>query len=72
MILDGVVTPLIQLCRVISSRTVEPYRCQSFLGEYCLICRVFSSLGVYRRRCVSLFNVTLLIQYVIYIIFLRL
>ena len=55
MILDGVCySALIQFCRVILSRMVEPYLSQSSLDEYCLICRVLSSLGVYRRPCVAL------------------
>ena len=40
----GLVTPLIQFCRVILSRMVEPYRCQSFLDEYyCLLSSTFVS-----------------------------
>ena len=58
----GLVTPLIQFCRVISSGMVEPSRSQSSLDEYCLICRVLSSLGVYRRPYVSP-NAPMFIQY---------
>ena len=49
----GLVTPLIQLCRVISSGMVDPSYSQSSFDEYCLICRVLSTLSVYRRPCVS-------------------
>ena len=36
----GLATPLIQFCRVISSRIVETSCRQSSLDEYYLICRV--------------------------------
>ena len=48
----GLVTPLIQFCRGISSGMIEPSCSQSFLDEYCLIRRVLSSLGVHGRPCV--------------------
>ena len=73
MILDGACySAIIQFCRVILSRTVEPYKSQSFFDEYCLICRVLLSLGIYRRPCISPINAPLLIQYVICNIFPRL
>ena len=44
MIVDGVCySALIQFCRVILSRMVEPYRGQSFLDEYCLLSSYFVS-----------------------------
>ena len=44
MILEGVCySALIQLCRVILSRMVEPYFSQSFLDEYCLMSNAFVS-----------------------------
>ena len=45
----GLVTPLIQFCRVISSGMVKPSCSQSSLDEYCLVCRVLSSLSVSKR-----------------------
>ena len=37
MILDGAYYAVIHFCRVILSRMVEPFRSQSFPGEYLVI-----------------------------------
>ena len=61
----GLVTPLIQFCRVISSGMVESSSSQSSKTF------PWSFLVVYERPLYFPFNVTLIIQYAIYIIFLK-
>ena len=61
----GLVTPLIQFCRVISSGMVQPSCSQSSETFF------WYFLVVYGRPLCFPFNVTLIVQYALYIIFLK-
>ena len=70
MILDGVFKSVIHFCRVILSRMVEPYCSRQSSTAFFLVFYATRTLGGTYIPCVSP-NVTVSIQYVLYIISLK-